>query len=129
MFHGTWKGFLLSKNADEDNKKGLPVSLYIVDDNDDGDLFGEMTVQYRYQTDIYKAKYKVTGQINFEDNTMFIKQERIIYCDILPKGLQWCFGSGDFNILRNVYKKKNYLDGYMTTDCGDEKLRMILLKK
>ena len=129
MLHGNWKGFLLSKNSDADNKKGLPVTLYIVDDKDAGDLVGEMTVQYQYQTDIYKAKYKVSGNINYEENTMYLVQEKLIFYDLLPKGLEWCFGSGSFNIRRNPYMKKNYLDGYMTTNCGNEKLRMVLFKK
>ncbi len=129
MFHGTWKGFLMSKSLDGDNKKGLPVSLYIVDDNDAGDLFGEMSIQYRYQSDIYKAKYKVSGNINYDEKKIFIEQEKIIFFDLLPKGLEWCFGNGTFSILRNPYTKKYYLDGYMITNCGNERLRMVLIKK
>lgn len=129
MYHGTWKGYLMSNNLDADNKKGLPVTLYIVDDNDEGDLVGEMSIQYRYQTDIYKAKYKISGNINYEENTMYIVQEELVYYDLLPKGLEWCFGSGTYKVQRDPYKKKLYTDGYMTTNCGNEKLRMVLLKK
>lgn len=129
MFRGTWKGYILSKSLDDDNKKGLPVTLYIVDDNDAGDLVGEMSIQYKYQTDIYKAKYKVSGSIDYDEYTMYIRQEKLVYYDLLPKGLQWCFGSGNYKIFRNSYKKKIYIDGYMTTDCGKEKIRMILIKK
>ncbi|HNY55525.1 MAG: hypothetical protein KAX69_03920 [Chitinophagales bacterium] len=103
--------------------------MNIIDDNDAGELVGEMIIQYRYQTDLYKAKYKVLGMINYENMTMYLEQSKLIYYDLLPKGYQWCFGIGTFEILRNPYRKKNYLDGYMTTNCGDEKLRMVLIKK
>ena len=129
MYHGTWKGYLMSSSLDADNKKGLPVTLYIVDDNDAGMLIGEMSIQYRYQTDIYRAKYKVGGYIDYDENTIYIEQEKLIYYDLLPKGLQWCFGSGTYKVRRDPYKKKMYLDGSMVTNCGNEKLRMVLFKK
>lgn len=129
LYSGNWKGYLFAGGNDGDKKRGLPVSLYIIDDNDDGDLVGEMSITYRYQSDLYRAKYKMSGQIDYENRTMFLQQEELIYYDLLPKGLKWCFGSGTFEMLRNPYKKKNYIDGYMTTNCGDEKLRMVLIKK
>ena len=128
MYSGIWKGVIMIKN-DPDNPKGLATTLNIIDNADNGDLVGEMTVQYLYQTDAYKAKYKVLGIINYEEMTMYLEQTNLIYSDLLPKGLQWCFGIGTFQILRNPYRKKNYLDGYMTTNCGNEQLRMILIKK
>ncbi len=125
---GNWKGFLMSKSLDVDNKDGLPVTLYIVDDNDNGDIVGEMVVKYRYQTDIYKAKYSITGKLDYSNYTLSLEQTGVIYYDLLPKGLQWCMGSGKFNIYRSTYAKKLYIDGYMTTNCGDERLRLVLVK-
>ncbi|MBK9792682.1 MAG: hypothetical protein IPP60_06170 [Sphingobacteriales bacterium] len=88
-----------------------------------------MTIQYRYQTDIYKAKYVLSGLYDETFTNIYITQEKLLYYDILPKGLQWCFGSGTFVLHRNPYRKKNYIDGYMTTNCGNEKIRMVLVKK
>lgn len=87
-----------------------------------------MSIQYRYQDDIYKAKYNISGRYD-AGGSIFLQQEKLVYYDVLPKGLQWCFGSGYFAMFRDPYKKKNYLDGYMTTNCGDEQLRMILIQK
>ncbi len=129
MYQGTWKGMLLSKSLDADNRKGLPVTLYIADNNGDGDISGEITIQYRYQTDIYKAKYNVIGKIDYINFTMYIEQTELIFYDILPKGYKWCFGSGNFKILRNPNRKRNYIDGFMNTNCGNEQMRMILIKK
>lgn len=128
MLHGDWKGFLMSNTNDEDNKNGLAVYLSITDDNDKGEIFGIMTVSYRYQTDIYRAKYKVTGMIDYANYRISIKQGDFIYSDLLPKGLNWCTGFGTFNIYRSSQAKKIYLDGYMSTNCGAEKLRLILVK-
>jgi hypothetical protein len=125
---GNWKGYLVSKSLDSDNSSGLPVTLYIIDDNDAGDFQGEMTVQYRYQTDLYKAKYSVEGNIDYTNYIITLEQTNLIYYDILPKGLQWCFGGGTFNIYRSIYGKKIYMDGYLGTNCGGEKMRMILIK-
>lgn len=119
---------MLSNTSDVDNGKGLPVTLFISSDNEAGEMVGEMSIQYRYQTDIYKAKYSVNGLIDYENKSIYIEQVKLIYYDLLPRGLQWCFGNGTFQIFRNPYKKKNYLDGYMTTSCGPEKLRMVLIK-
>jgi hypothetical protein len=129
LYEGTWKGIMLSNTSDVDNGKGLPVTLFISSDNEAGEMVGEMSIQYRYQTDIYKAKYSVNGLIDYENKSIYIEQVKLIYYDLLPRGLQWCFGNGTFQIFRNPYKKKNYLDGYMTTSCGPEKLRMVLIKK
>jgi len=128
MLHGAWKGFLMSNTADEDNRNGLPVTLNITDDNDKGDIFGEMTVSYRYQTDVYRAKYKISGDIDYANYTITINQGDFIYSDLLPKGLNWCTGSGTFNVYRSSSAKKIYMDGYMKTNCGAEKLRLILVK-
>ncbi|MDB5227982.1 MAG: hypothetical protein JWN78_2175 [Bacteroidota bacterium] len=125
--HGNWKGFIVS-NLDVYNSTGLPVSLSIVDDNDEGDLVGEMTVQYRYQTDIYKAKYAIEGNIDYEKYVISLRQTHFVYSDLLPKGLQWCIGGGTFNIYRSTYGKKTYMDGYMKSNCGKEDMRMILIK-
>jgi len=126
---GNWKGFLLTDTTNADNQKGLPVLLSIFDDNDKGDFYGEMSIQYFYQTDVYKAKYIVSGNYDESTSTVFIEQERLVFYDILPKGLQWCFGSGTLQLKRNPSRKKNYLDGSMTTNCGDEEMRMVLIKK
>lgn len=88
-----------------------------------------MTIKYRYQTDIYNAKYKVIGKVDYASNVMYIEQTELIYYDLLPKGLNWCFGRGTLNILRNPYYKKNYLDGYMTTNCGQDQQRFVLIKQ
>lgn len=128
MIRGNWKGYLMSKSLDVDNKDGLPVTLYIIDDNDKGQIWGEMIVRYRYQTDIYKAKYKVSGQLDYSNYTISIQQGDFIYRDLLPKGLNWCTGGGTFNIYRSNYKKILYMDGYMQTNCGSEKLRLLLIK-
>ena len=125
---GTWQGFLKSNTADESNKDGLPVSIIITDDNDAGDVFGEMNVSYRYQTDIYRARYKMSGNINYSTYQITIKQEDFIYSDLLPKGLKWCSGSGTLNIYRSSSAKKLYMDGFMKTNCGEERLRLILIK-
>jgi hypothetical protein len=125
---GSWKGYLLSNTEDSDNRKGLPCSLFIIDDNDEGYFTGEMTVQYRYQTDIYKAKYTVQGMIDYEKYSIYLKQTKMVYYDLLPKGLQWCFGSGTFSIYRSIYGKKTYMDGPMNSTCGNEKMRLILIK-
>lgn len=129
IFTGYWKGYLITDTTNVDHKKGLPVTLFISDDNEQGELYGEMTIQYRYQTDVYKAKYVISGMYDETLANVLITHEKLVYYDILPKGLQWCFGSGSFNVKRNPYKKKNYLDGIMTTNCGDEEIRMILVKK
>ena len=128
--HGNWKGFLISNSLlmDPYNRRGLPVTLYIIDDNDKGDLIGEMNVQYKYQTDIYKAKYKIEGNINYTKYTISLVQGNLIFSDILPKGLQWCFGNGTLNIYRSTFGKKTYMDGFMKTSCGNERIRMILVK-
>jgi hypothetical protein len=126
---GTWNGYLITDTDNADNQNGLPVTLFFSDDNKLGELSGEMTIQYRYQTDVYRAKYSVTGTYSKSASRVFIEQKKIIFCDILPKGLQWCFGSGTFSLLRNPYKKKNYLDGIMSSNCGKEKMRMIIVKK
>lgn len=127
---GDWKGMLTSNSllSDPDNNKGLPVMLTIIDDNNEGQIAGEMTVQYRYQTDVYKAKYAVTGTLDYKAYVITIKQEKFLFYDLLPKGLKWCMGSGKFNIYRSIYRKKMYMDGYMTSDCGAERMRMILVK-
>ncbi|MFN8237808.1 MAG: hypothetical protein U0T77_06520 [Chitinophagales bacterium] len=127
--HGNWKGFLISKTPEEDNKDGLPVTLYIIDDNDQGDLVGEMTVQYRYQTDVYKAKWSISGNIDYYNYTITLQQDNFVYYDLLPKGLQWCAGYAKLNIYRSTYIKKLYMDGSMYTNCGEEKLRLILVKE
>ena len=124
---GNWKGYMISNSPDPDNKNGMPATLYIVDDNDDGDIVGEMTVQYRYQSDIYRAKYTIQGKINYEDYTIAIDQTGLKYYDLLPKGLNWCFATGELNIYRSSTAKKLYIDGNMTTNCGAN-LRMILIK-
>lgn len=126
--HGTWKGYLLFNGLDADNSDGLPVTLNIVDDNDNGDYQGEMFVQYRYQTDIYKAKYAVQGNIDYEKYLITLQQTKLLYYDLLPKALQWCFGEGTLNIYRSTYAKKIYMDGYMGSNCGEQKMRLILVK-
>ena len=120
---------MLTDTTNADNKKGLPATLFISYVSTDGELAGEMTVQYRYQSDIYRAKYEVAGQYDAAASKAYIEQEKIVFHDILPKGLNWCFGSGYFQLKRNPYKKKYYLDGLMKTDCGKEIIRFILIKK
>jgi hypothetical protein len=88
-----------------------------------------MMVQYRYQTDIYKAKYAIQGDVNYQKFTISFNQTRLIYNDLLPKGLNWCFGSATLNVKRSTYKKKIYMDGYMNTNCGKEQMRVILVKQ
>jgi hypothetical protein len=131
LIRGTWKGYMISNSlsSDVDNKDGLPVTLYIIDDNDKGDLVGEMTVRYKYQTDIYRAKWHVSGNLDYANYTISIQQNNFIYFDLLPKGLDWCTGGGTFNIYRSNYKKKLYMDGNMLTSCGDERIRMVLVKQ
>jgi hypothetical protein len=129
LIRGTWKGYLTSKSLDSDNETGLPVTLFIIDDNNQGQVSGEMTVQYRYQTDIYKAKYSIQGNIDYDNYVITLLQTGMIFYDLLPKGLKWCFGSGSFHIYRSIYGRKTYMDGFMTSDCGAEKMRMILVKK
>jgi len=129
VFTGFWKGYLITDTSNIDNKKGLPVTVFISDDNNQGEVAGEMSIQYRYQTDVYKAKYMITGTYDETMTSLLITQEKIVYYDLLPKGLQWCFGSGSFTLERNPYKKRYYLDGIMTTNCGDEQMRIILIKK
>lgn len=126
---GTWKGFLLTDVSNADNANGLPVTLFISDDNKSGELHGEMTVQYRYQTDVYRAKYSVAGIYDKTTSQVYIEQQKIIYYDLLPKGLEWCLGKGTFKLQRNPYEKKNYLDGTLISNCGNEKMRMVLIKK
>ncbi len=128
MLHGSWKGFIMSNTNDESNKNGLQSTLTITDDNDKGQIFGEMIVFYRYQTDIYKAKYKITGNIDYVNYTISFQQGDFIYADLLPKGLNWCTGGGTFSVFRSTTAKKLYMDGYMTTNCGPENLRLILIK-
>ena len=125
--HGEWKGFIVS-NLDVYNSTGLPVSLNITDDNDQGGLVGEMIVQYRHQTDVYKAKYAIEGNIDYDKYIINLQQTKFVYSDLLPKGLQWCLGGGTFNIYRSTYGKKIYMDGYMKSNCGKEDMRMILIK-
>jgi len=129
VFTGFWKGYLITDTSNIDNKKGLPVTVFISDDNNQGEVAGEMSIQYRYQTDVYKAKYMITGTYDETMTSLLITQEKIVYYDLLPKGLQWCFGSGSFTFEKNPYKKRYYLDGIMTTNCGDEQMRIILIKK
>lgn len=128
MLHGTWKGFLISNTNDEDNRNGLPVTLTIVDDNDKGEIFGEMVVSYRYQTDVYRAKYKISGNIDYANYRISLQQGDFIFNDLLPKGLKWCTGGGTFGVYRSSTAKKIYMDGFMQTNCGSEKLRLILIK-
>jgi hypothetical protein len=125
---GSWKGYLMSNTEDQYNRNGLPATLYIIDDNDQGYFTGEMTIQFRYQTDIYKAKYTVKGIIDYEKYQVYLEQTNIVFYDLLPKGLQWCFGKGTFNIYRSIYGKKTYMDGPMTSSCGEESMRLILVK-
>ncbi len=129
LLRGTWKGYITSKSLDKDNKDGLPTTLTIIDDNNAGQVVGEMTVQYRYQTDIYKAKYAIQGELNYQKFSISFTQTRLIYSDLLPKGLNWCFGSATLKIFRSTYKKKIYMDGYMNSNCGKEKMRVILVRQ
>ena len=78
---------MLSNTSDVDNGKGLPVTLFISSDNEAGEMVGEMSIQYRYQTDIYKAKYSVNGLIDYENKSIYIEQVKLIYYDLLPRGL------------------------------------------
>lgn len=116
-------------NTDIDNKNGLQVTMFITDDNDVGDFRGEMTVRYRYQTDVYKAKYQITGKLDYNTYKMQIRQDKYIYADLLPKGLNWCIGSGTARMYRSTYKKKVVIDGNLTTNCGGENLRFVLFKQ
>lgn len=125
---GKWKGYVISKNMDYDNRNGMPVTLTITDDADNGDYVGDMVVSYRYQTDVYRAKYTVEGNINYVDYTISVIQTGLVYSDLLPKGLNWCFSSGDLNIYRSTSAKKLYIDGYVYVDCTNENVRMILIK-
>ena len=85
MLRGKWKGVIVTKdNSDIDNKNGLIVNLYITDDNDVGDFRGEMTVSYRYQTDVYKAKYQITGKLDYNTYKFRIRQDKFIFSDVLP---------------------------------------------
>jgi hypothetical protein len=38
LLRGTWKGYITSKSLDIDNKDGLPATLYIIDDNNAGQV-------------------------------------------------------------------------------------------
>jgi hypothetical protein len=125
---GKWKGLLISKNADADNKNGLPVTLFILDDNDVGNFSGDMILKYRYQSDVYKAKYNITGRLDYNTFKLTIQQNKIIYSDILPKGLNWCIGNGTARMYRSTYKKSIIIDGYFTTNCGAERMRLVLVK-
>lgn len=126
---GGWKGYLLTDTSNADNRTGLPVVMNISDSNNKGEFAGDMTIQYRYQTDIYRVKYVISGNFDESTSVAYIEQEKIVYYDLLPKGLKWCFGSGYFKLQRNPYRKKIYLDGTMTTDCGDDPMRFVLIKK
>ena len=109
---GNWKGRLISNYLDAYNKNGLPVSLYLMDDKADGNLVGEMTIRYRYQEDVYSAKYKVSGKIDYSSYKFNLTQTEIIFGDVLPKGLQWCAGKSDnLGIYRSSNIKRFYIDG------------------
>ncbi|MBK8350786.1 MAG: hypothetical protein IPL21_03570 [Saprospirales bacterium] len=130
MLRGKWKGVIVTKdNTDIDNKNGLIVNLYITDDNDVGDFRGEMTVSYRYQTDVYKAKYQITGKLDYNTYKFRIRQDKYIFSDVLPKGLNWCIGSGDGRIYRSKYKKRIIMDGNLATNCGGDRLHFVLVKQ
>ena len=107
----------------------MQVSLFITDDNDVGDFRGEMTVRYRYQTDVYKAKYQITGKLDYNTYKLQIRPDTFIFADVLPKGLNWCIGSGTARMYRSTYKKKVIMDGTLATNCGAERLRMVLIKQ
>lgn len=113
---------------DADNKNGMPATLTITDDAENGDYVGEMLISFRYQSDIYRARYKVEGNIDYEKYTISIIQTGLIYSDILPRGLNWCFSSGVLNIYRSNTAKKIYLDGYMHVECTNDNVRTILIK-
>lgn len=126
---GNWKGRLLSNYLDVYNKNGLPVNLYLMDDKSDGNLVGEMTIHYQYQEDVYRAKYKVSGKINYNTFQFNITQTKLVFSDLLPKGLEWCMGKADnLQIYRSSKVKKLYIDGQFETNCN-EKYRMVLFKK
>lgn len=125
---GTWQGILMSKSLDNDNKDGLQTTLTIVDDNNSGNYTGEMIIYYKYQTDYYKARYKVVGKVDYSNYTLTLSQTEFIYGDLLPKGLQWCIGGGNFRIFRSSSTKKYYMDGTYETNFN-EKYRMVLFKK
>ncbi len=120
---------MISNSADADNKDGMPVTLFILDDNDVGNFSGDMVVSYRYQSDIYKAKYNITGKLDYNTFKMSIQQNKIIYNDLLPKGLNWCIGSGNARMFRSTYKKTIIIDGNFSTNCGGERMRLFLIKQ
>lgn len=126
---GTWKGYIMTNNLDEDNKNGLPVTLYITSDRENGDFIGEMYVSYRYQTDIYNAKYSANGNLDVNTFTLRLYQKELVYYDILPKGLSWCFGQFKMKMYQSNYKRKLVLDGNMYTDCLEGNIRIVLIKK
>lgn len=130
ILRGNWKGIILTNdNNDLDNKGGLQITLFITDDNEVGDFRGEMTVRYRYQTDVYKAKYEITGKLDYNTYKMQIRQDRYIFADVLPKGLSWCIGSGTARMYRSTYKKRVIIDGNLSTNCGAQRLRFVLFKQ
>lgn len=126
---GTWKGYIISNELDADNRNGLPVTLYINSDNDNGDFVGEMYVSYRYQTDIYNAKYMVKGSLDINTFVLRMSQTEIVYYDVLPKGMSWCFGQFKLNMYQSNYMRKIILDGSMNTECSESNIRVVLVKK
>ncbi|MCB0508910.1 MAG: hypothetical protein KDD21_11490 [Bacteroidetes bacterium] len=88
-----------------------------------------MKIYFRYQEDVYRAKFKIIGTVNYQTYQLTLTQTDMIYGDLLPKGLQWCMGKSDeLRIYRSSSVKKLYLDGNYVTAC-DEVYRMVLFKE
>jgi hypothetical protein len=124
VVRGTWFGYILNKETK------LPTTLYITDDNDQGNVAGEITISFQYISGkTYSCQARFTGYIDQKTFEFSLVMEEYVYYDLLPEGMKWCLGTIYGSIGREMELRKYFIQGTMRTKCTEDVSDVVLIKQ
>lgn len=124
LVRGTWFGYILQGDVK------LPTTMYITDDNDQGQVNGTITISYNYISGkVYSCQARFSGNVDYKTYEFSLIMEEYIYYDLLPEGMKWCLGTIFGAIGREMELKKFIIQGNMRTKCTEDVSDVVLVKQ
>ena len=131
VVRGTWSGVIIQYDEAGSQLK-IPCTLYINDNDQTGDLSGEITLTYNYKSgQRYTCKANFTGKIDYQTYNFSLNIGNYVYYDVLPENMQWCLGSISGSVRREMEFKLYIILAKMGTKCSETPTEsdVVLLKQ